>query len=32
MEAAAKLLAKENRIMSVDLSIMDPEQRAWFDV
>jgi hypothetical protein len=30
MEAAAKLLADENRIMFTDFSIMDPEQRTWF--
>jgi hypothetical protein len=26
----AALLPKVNRIMMVDLMIMDPEQRAWF--
>ncbi|KAK1665539.1 hypothetical protein QYE76_053698 [Lolium multiflorum] len=31
MEVAAKLLAEENRIMFVEFSIMDPEQREWFE-
>jgi hypothetical protein len=31
IEAEAKLLAEENRIMFADLSLMDPKQRAWFE-
>jgi hypothetical protein len=31
MEAAAKLLAEENRIMFIELRIMDPDQMVWFE-
>jgi hypothetical protein len=31
MEAAAKLLVEENQIMFVNLSIMNLEQRTWFE-
>jgi hypothetical protein len=30
-EVAATLLAEENRIMTADLSKMDPGTRAWFE-
>jgi uncharacterized membrane protein len=31
VEAMAKLLVEENQIMSAGLSIMELEQRAWFE-
>jgi hypothetical protein len=31
MESTTKLLAEENQIMFVDLSIMDPDKRACFE-
>jgi hypothetical protein len=31
LDVKAKLLAKESRIMLTDLSVIDADQRAWFD-